>query len=347
MGATIVVDALWGDSGKGKIAAYLAAKDSYALCIRAGTGTNAGHSLSMDGEQFIKTRQLPLAGLTGTQQLCVGSGVAVDPVVLAAEIEAYDALYGVKDRIRVDYRCPVITPEYKDREAASPHLTGTVGTTASGSGVALTEYRMRSAIRAGDHPALQEFACDVAALANTACREGAGVLIEGSQGTHLSLALTRDYPYCTSDNCTATAFADDVGLAWNHIEEVVLVLKAVPSRVGAGPLPGEMSIDEQDRRGIAEYGVTTGRRRRKSAEMPWDYVEEAVMLNSPTQIALTFCDHFDPGYINAEQPTASILRFVDEIEERTGTPVTILENGKSMGDIYERAAGDGAAIRTP
>ena len=29
---------------------------------------------------FLKTRQLPLAGLTGTQLLCVGSGVAVDPV---------------------------------------------------------------------------------------------------------------------------------------------------------------------------------------------------------------------------------------------------------------------------
>ena len=41
MGATIVVDAFWGDSGKGKISAYLALQQRAAYCVRAGTGTNA------------------------------------------------------------------------------------------------------------------------------------------------------------------------------------------------------------------------------------------------------------------------------------------------------------------
>ena len=45
MGAIIVVDAFWGDSGKGKIAAYLADKHRAAFSVRAGTGTNAGHSI--------------------------------------------------------------------------------------------------------------------------------------------------------------------------------------------------------------------------------------------------------------------------------------------------------------
>lgn len=341
MGATIIVDALWGDSGKGKIAAYLANTGDYTACVRAGTGTNAGHSLSLDGEIFIKTRQLPLAGLMGDQKLCVGSGVAVDPEVLHREIEAFDGQFAVSDRVCIDYRCPVITPAYREREAASAHLTETVGTTASGTGVALAEYRLRSAMRAGDHPDLAQYTCDVAALLNRSCENGEGVLVEGSQGTHLSLALTRDYPYCTSDNCTAVAFADDAGLAWNHIDRVVLVLKAVPSRVGEGPLPGEMSVAEQDELGIAEYGVTTGRRRRKTREIPWDYVAEAVMLNGPTDIALTFCDHHDPDYTDPDEPTDSVRALIDEVEEKTGVPVTIIESGKSMAAVCEWGRPDG------
>ena len=335
MGATIIVDALWGDSGKGKIAAYLAGKGKYRYCVRAGTGTNAGHSLSFDGVNFIKTRQLPLSGLTGDQVLCVGSGVAVDPEVLEAEIDRFDREYAVKDRIRIDYRCPIITPEYRKQEAESEHLTGVVGSTASGTGVALAEYRLRLAQQAKEHPMLARYTCDVAALLNNACLSGEGVLIEGSQGTHLSLALSRDYPYCTSDNCTATAFADDAGLAWQHIEDVVLVIKAVPSRVGRGPLPGEIGDEEQDRLDIAEYGVTTGRRRRKTLEMPWDYVEEAVLLNGPTRIALTFCDHYDREYTVPDKPTATVLDLIEKVESRTGVPVSIIESGKSMGDMFE------------
>ena len=336
MGATIVVDAFWGDSGKGKIAAYLAAKGGYTYCARAGTGTNAGHSLSFDGKHFLKTRQLPLGGLTGDQKLVVGSGVAVDPEVLREEIKTYDTEYEVAKRVVIDYRCPVILPKYRGREAASAHLSDVVGSTRSGTGVALAEYRLRTAELAGNHPYLERFAGDVAAMLNKACRNGEKVLIEGSQGTHLSLALTRDYPYCTSDNCTSVAFADDVGLSWKHIEEVVMVLKAVPSRVGAGPLPNEMSVEEQDRLGIAEYGVTTGRRRRKSMEMPWEYVAEAVMLNGPTQIALTFCDHLDPEFTDISKPTDKVLGLIDRIERETGVPVTIIEAGKSMTAIAER-----------
>ncbi|HCR19720.1 MAG TPA: hypothetical protein DIU35_19770 [Candidatus Latescibacteria bacterium] len=43
--ATIVVEALWGDSGKGKISAYLALQNKVAFSVRAGTSTNAGHSI--------------------------------------------------------------------------------------------------------------------------------------------------------------------------------------------------------------------------------------------------------------------------------------------------------------
>ncbi len=59
MGATIIVDAFWGDSGKGKVASYLAQRDKADICVRAGTGTNAGHSLYLDAKRMIKTHPDP------------------------------------------------------------------------------------------------------------------------------------------------------------------------------------------------------------------------------------------------------------------------------------------------
>ena len=334
-GATIVVDAFWGDSGKGKIAAYLACRDGIEYCVRAGTGTNAGHSIHLSRSEVVKTRQLPLSGVMSDGPILIGSGVAVDPEILAAEISELDGRFGVNGRLRIDERCPVIQPEYREREAEDSHLATAVGSTASGTGVALSEFRLRRAIQARSVPSLEPFCADVARIANEACSRGEGLLIEGSQGTHLSLALTHDYPYCTSDNCTAVAFADDVGLSWRHISEVVLVVKALPSRVGEGPLPFQMPEEEQDRLGIQEYGVATGRRRRKADRISWPHLEEAVMLNGPTQIALTFCDHFDPAIADSKDLTPAVARLIGEIEERTGVPVTMVETGKLFESVVD------------
>ena len=59
MNAIIVVDAFWGDSGKGKVAAFLAQKHQAAYSVRAGIGTNAGHSILFADGSEIRTRQLP------------------------------------------------------------------------------------------------------------------------------------------------------------------------------------------------------------------------------------------------------------------------------------------------
>jgi adenylosuccinate synthase len=341
MGAIVVVDAFWGDSGKGKIAAYLSQRSKASFCVRAGTGTNAGHSIYFEDGKKIKTNQLPCGWLYQDTQVRVGSGVAVDPEKLLAEMEGFDADFTLRGRTKIDFRCPIILPEYKRREAEDSRLR-TIGSTASGTGVALAEFRLRQAKQAKDIPAMAEYLTDVAAEVNTACGRGEMVIIEGSQGTHLSLALSKDYPFCTSDNCTVAALADDVGLNWQHIQEVILVVKAMPSRVGEGPLPFQLSADEEEKRGIVEYGVTTGRRRRKASRISWEHFEYAVMLNGPTQIALTFCDHFDPAIAGArcrKDITSKIKGLIDEIEQRANVPVTLIETGKFYEDIIDRAEG--------
>lgn len=332
MSAIFVIDALWGDSGKGKIASWLQEHRGAELCVRAGTGTNAGHSLYLEDGTLVQTSQIPLAGVLGGSALRIGSRVAVDPVLLDSELKRLSP-WKASERLGIDYRCPVILPEYREAEIQDEHLRSTVGSTLSGTGFTQAQFVLRKCPQAKDIPGLSPWLMDVAQEINMLCEQGRTLIVEGSQGTQLSLALSPDYPFCTSANCTTVAAADQVGLNWRHIGEVVLVVKASPSRVGNGPLPDEMDATKADILGIAEYGVWTGRRRRKTAEIPWDLILEAVRLNGPTGIALSFCDHYDPEQRGSNQPTTRVMNLVHEIEERTSVPVQLLDLGKSYGSM--------------
>jgi adenylosuccinate synthase len=335
MGAIIIVDAFWGDSGKGKLSAYLTKKLDARFCVRAGTGINAGHSFYV-GDRVYVLNQLPCGFYESKAHIRVGSGVAVYPPAFFREAKEY----GLLDRAKVDRRCPIITEEYRRAEGEDEHLAGRIGSTKSGTGYALAEFRLRKAKQAKDIPELKPYLADVALEVNSACERGEKVIIECTQGTMLSLALSPDYPYVTSDNCTAMAAADDVGLNWKHIDGVIMIVKALPSRIGEGPLPYEMTREEIDRQGISEFGVTTGRKRRKASNIDWELLRYATMLNAPTEIVITFCDHLDPlakGIRRKGDITPKIWNLIRKVEEVTNTKVTIVETGKDIQDIIEIA----------
>jgi adenylosuccinate synthase len=333
MGAVIIVDALWGDSGKGKTCAYLARKLDAALAVRAGVGTNAGASIILDDDTVIRARQLPTGWLNPRTRIAVGSGVLVDPTVFLGEVERFD----IRERAFVDYRCAVITPEHVEAERRDANLARRVGSTCTGNGYARSDFILRRGLQARDVPELKPFVADVARDVNTvAARET--VLVEGSQGTFLSLALSPDYPFTTSDNCTAAAAIDDVGLNWRLVQDVVMVVKSMPTRVGEGPLPYEMTEEETLARGVAEYGTVTGRMRRKASQIDWDLLAYAAMLNGPTQIALTFCDHYDPAMRDArtrDDLTPRVRALISQVEKVAGAPVTLVDTGKHLSEFIE------------
>lgn len=335
MNAIVIVDALWGDSGKGKTCAHLAAKHNAALAVRAGVGTNAGASVTLDDGTLVKARQLPTGWINPGTRVAVGSGVMVDPRVFAGEVERF----GLAGRAFVDGRCAVITPAHIQAEKDDPHLATTVGSTCTGNGHARADFVLRRAQQARDVPELAPYVIDVASEVNAiAAAAGQFVLVEGSQGTLLSLALSNDYPFTTSDNCTSTAAMDDVGLNWRLVTDVVMVVKTMPTRVGEGPLPFEIPAQEAIARGIAEYGVVTGRPRRKAERVDMELLRYAAMLNGPTQIALTFCDHYDPamrGARSADGITPRVRSLIAEVEDVTGAAVTMLDTGPRLHDMID------------
>ncbi len=335
MPSYIVVGGQWGDEGKGSVIAHLAMRDKPDVIARGGVGTNAGHSVFINGRKYA-VRQLPTAFMQRDARLLVGAGVLVDPEVFFHELESLRE-FSVAQRVGIDYRCAIIEEKHKELDRSSGHLQGKIGTTGSGCGPANADRVMRTAKLARDLPELEAYLTDVAAEVNDALDEGKLVLVEGTQGFGLSLYYG-SYPYVTSKDTTASAIASDVGIGPTRVDDVIVVFKSFPTRVGAGPFPTEMSEEEADRLGLIEYGTVTGRRRRVGW-FDFDFARYSVRLNGATMIALTMLDKYDKealGITEYDKLPQRAKEFVEEIEERVGVPVALIKTGPELEHIIDR-----------
>ncbi|MCK6620076.1 MAG: adenylosuccinate synthase [Calditrichaceae bacterium] len=134
---------------------------------------------------------------------------------------------------------------------------------------------------------------DVSVYLSNAIEEGKSVLLEGAQGTLLDVDHGT-YPFVTSSNPVSGGACIGVGIGPTRITEVMGVMKAYTTRVGAGPFPTELTGAEGEflRREGQEFGATTGRPRRCG----WfDAVvaRYAVRINGIDSLAITKLDVLD------------------------------------------------------
>ncbi|RBQ24320.1 Adenylosuccinate synthetase [Candidatus Methanobinarius endosymbioticus] len=329
MTCNILVGGAWGDEGKGKCITYLCDNDKPNIIARAGVGPNAGHSVEFNGEKY-GLRLTPSGFVNREAKLLIGAGVLVDPEVFFHELDYLDK-YDIKSRSFMDYRCSMINSEHKDRDRGSEHLFKKIGSTGTGCGPANSDRVLRTAKMAKDLSELENYISDVPLEINEAIDNGEDVFIEGSQGFGLSLYYGT-YPYVTSKDTTASTFAADVGVGPTKIDDVIIVFKSYITRVGEGPFPSEMPQEQAEDMGIEEYGTVTGRRRRIGS-FDMDLAKEACMINGATQIALTCVDRLYPSCERTQDYSAlfgETKDFINEIEEETGIPVTIISTGPDL-----------------
>jgi adenylosuccinate synthase len=110
---------------------------------------------------------------------------------------------------------------------------------------------------------LRPFVIDASLSIYEAVKQKKNILFEGAQGTLLDLDHGT-YPYVTSSNPIAGGACVGAGVGPTTIDRVIGVAKAYTTRVGEGPFPTELKgkIGEQLSDRGAEFGTTTGRRRR-------------------------------------------------------------------------------------
>lgn len=332
MPVSIVVGGQYGSEGKGKVVALLGSRAPHPWIVRCG-GPNSGHTVTIRGEDVI-LRQVPCSADPENAFFCLAAGSVIDEPVLLHEL---DHLAIDRDRIIVDSRAVILTEADRQEEARS--LIG-IGSTCSGTGAAQIRRMSRNSDvkLAGDSEAIRT-RCRVETLApvlHNVIHAGGHVIVEGTQGFALSLLHGPDYPYVTSRDTTAAGFAMEAGLSPRAVDEIILVVRTFPIRVGgsSGPFAEELTWDEVAQLSGApktypEYTSVT-RRLRRVARFNFEAVSLACQYNRPTGIAVMGLDRIDFKNLNITDPaelTRSAKEFVAQVERSTGTPVEIVGTG--------------------
>ena len=163
----IVLGAQWGDEGKGKLVDLLSARN-YDVCARVAGGSNAGHTIVVDGVKH-KFHLLP-SGILNPHATCViGNGVVIHVPSFLAELDRLDASgIAYAGRVLVSDRAHLVLDFHQHVDGVHEARLGPrhqLGTTKKGIGPAYASKIQRNGLRVGDLRDWEYFAARFRALA--------------------------------------------------------------------------------------------------------------------------------------------------------------------------------------
>ncbi|WP_421999382.1 adenylosuccinate synthetase [Reyranella sp.] len=341
----VFVGGQYGSEGKGNICSFLAHR--YNVLVRVG-GPNAGHFAPAPLYKYV---QLPSGtGANPEAKILIAAGSTIWLPQLMTEIRDH----GLRpDRLVIDPQAMIIDEEDRRIEGAT---VASIGSTRQGVGSASA----RKIMGRGNTPAfgppvvlaknvneLGEFVRDTKEELERALEQRSKVMLEGTQGTSLSIHHGF-YPHVTSRETTASGCLADAGIAPHRVRKIVMVTRTYPIRVGgpSGPMGTEIDLPTiAQRSGIAletmrtvEKGTISGTQRR-IAEFDWMQLRRSSLLNRPTDIALTFADYH--GIANRGAKTfAGLLpetrEFIDRIERVSDARVSLVSKEFAADGVIDR-----------
>jgi adenylosuccinate synthase len=111
-------------------------------------------------------------------------------------------------------------------------------------------------------------------------------------------------------------------------------------------MSGQLNLAEISRRSgipLDELNKTertsTTKRERRIAEFDWTQLRRSLILNAPTDIALTFTDYLGIENRSAyryEQLNETTLRFIEEVEKVSATPVSLIATAFKERNVIDR-----------
>lgn len=343
----VIVGGQYGSEGKGNIAYAIGSE--YDLLCRVG-GPNAGHKVPLD--EPLAHRLLPAATLTSEAPILIGPGAVLNVSVLFDELSES----GVQDgRLCIDPQAMVISDDDINDEE---DLVKEIGSTGQGVGAATARRiigRRGGTQLARDIDLLKPFIAPAHEILADAYAKGARILLEGTQGTALSL-YHGNYPHVTSRDTTASGCVSEMGISPARVRRVVMVCRTFPIRVQSptekgktsGPMSQTTSWKEIARRsGIplvelrrVEKG-SVSKKRRRVGEFDWELLRRAAEINGATDIALTFVDYLDIKNRDArrfDQLQPDTIRFIEEVERVASVPVSLISTRFHVRSVIDRRA---------
>jgi adenylosuccinate synthase len=339
----VIVGGMYGSEGKGHIAAYLA--NDYEILVRVG-GPNAGHTVSSSSGVYTY-HQLPSGARDTNAKLLLGPGMTIFVTDLLKEIAECKI---TPERLFIDPQAMIIED---DDFASEEELKKNIASTGRGSGAAAARRILlrgkRGAVQlARNIPELRPYVGDKAPYRGaivthleTAYREGQSILLEGTQGSGLSL-FHGLYPYVTSRDTNVAGCLAEAGISPSRVRRILMVVRPTPIRVGdpdggketSGPLKHAVTFAEVaihaglDPDEITKLEITsTTKRPRRVGWFEWDQFRNACVLNAPTDIVLTFADYLNAANKDArrfEQLHIDTIKFIEELERVSQAPVSLI-----------------------
>ena len=330
----VLVGGQYGSEGKGNIVSYIAPE--YDYLVRVG-GPNAGHKVYEEPEPYT-FHLLPSGTRSCAAKLVLGPGSVLNVETLLREIRECQI---ERDRLVIDEQAMTISRLDSKKEQT---MKKKIASTAQGVGSAsarkiMGRYPKSDVVLARHVKELKPYIGSALEVYEKAYQKGQRILLEGTQGTSLSLHHG-SYPWVTSRDTSSAGCLSEAGIAPRRVRKIVMVCRTFPIRVGnaeegtSGPMSQEISLSEISKRSgisLKELEVTertsTTHRPRKIAEFDWVQLRRNVMLNSATDIALTFVDYLDKKNRQAfryEQLQSTTLRFIEEVERVAGVPVNLI-----------------------
>lgn len=324
----VVVDCLYGDSGKAKVVCDLSVKAN--TCVRFNGGVNSGHTAFVNSQKFVF--HIVPAGMLNGNVGVIANGCVIDPFKLLAEIEEMRSkgINITPDNLKISYACHITTPLHIAIDAYTEDQLGSkkIGSTKTGNSPTAIDKYARRGLRmleltnkdklhthyneeaynelaekysvglsyqqfidqlSSAGEQLLPYMTDTSLYLSSAVKKG-GVIFEGAQSTLLDIDYAA-YPNCTAGNCLASYAAVSGGFGHQYIHETIGVVKAFVSQVGSGYLPTRMPEDVEDsfREFSGEYGATTGRKR-KLGWLSLPELRYSVRVNGLTSLAITRLD---------------------------------------------------------
>jgi len=341
----VIVGGQFGSEGKGHIASYLAR--DYDVLVRVG-GPNAGHKVYLESGPYVH-HQLPSGTLRNSAaRLVLAPGAVLNVELLLKEITECKVDHA---RLSIDPQAMVITPRDKQLEAGLQHRISSTGQGVGAATARRIMERGKDVRLAKDIRELMPFIRETWEVLEQTYKSGGRLLVEGTQGTGLSL-FHGIYPFVTSRDTTVSGCLSEAGISPSRVRKTIIVCRTYPIRVQnpeggtSGPLSQELTWEEIAKRAkvrVAELKTTertsTTNRQRRVGAFDWELLRKASALNGPTDIALTFTDYLDPKNAEArryEQLSLDTIRFIEEIERVGAAPVSLISTRFDFRSIIDR-----------
>jgi adenylosuccinate synthase len=349
----VVVGGQFGSEGKGNICANIAEK--YDALMRIG-GPNAGHKVFEPKYTWV---QLPSGtGVNRKAKILVGAGSTLWLPQLMLEILDNQL---TPDRLSIDPQAMVISDTDVLAELGEGGLKS-IATTGRGVGAANARKilnRGKSKLfgppvkLARDIEQLETFVRDTKTQLDELYREGKRILLEGTQGTALSIHHGY-YPYVTSRETSVSGCLADAGISPARVDRVIMVMRTFPIRVknpeGDGETSGWMGREIEWEAVAKKSGIpvdelrekekgSVSNRLRRVAEFDWGLLRRSTELNGATEVAITFADYLGVSNMEAksfDELNLETQEFIAKVEFVAGVPVNLVSKAFAKDGVLKK-----------